>query len=172
MSSLTFHLTDEQWALLSPLILKDALPPASPADPSPGRPPLDERLVLDGILWKCALNAAWCDLPAEYPSYQTCYRRYRQWTKSGLFKEILGLLYVHLSDHLGFDLRQALARHYIRIETVGRSIQVIPPPGLPDWLLHTAMVFIGLGFRRLKTTRTLTIVYPNPSRPQGVPKSP
>ena len=39
------HLNGEQGRLIEPI-----LPPPSPADR--GRPPLDRRLVLDGILWK------------------------------------------------------------------------------------------------------------------------
>ena len=70
-------LTDEQWAEIKPLIN----PTGSAA--TRGRPPIDERLVLDAILWKLASNKPWYDLPVsqgsvQFPSRQTCYRRYRQ----------------------------------------------------------------------------------------------
>jgi transposase len=61
------NLTDEQWRLIEPI-----LPPPSPSDR--GRPPLDRRAVLDGILWKFRTDNPWYDMPPDYPSYQTCYR--------------------------------------------------------------------------------------------------
>ncbi len=98
-------LTDEQWALIQPLI-----PPASPH--SRGRPPADPRATLNGILWKLRLGAPWYNLPPyardRYPSWQTCYRRYRRWQRSGLMDEIYRLLYQDLRDRAGIDLYQVL----------------------------------------------------------------
>ena len=48
------NLTDEQWRLIEPI-----LPPPSPADR--GRPPIDRRAVLDGILWKIRTDNPWYD---------------------------------------------------------------------------------------------------------------
>lgn len=98
-------LTDEQWALISPLI-----PPPSPY--SRGRPPADPRATLNGIFRKLRLAAPWYDLPPYavgcHPSWQTCYRRYRRWQRSGLMDEIYRLLYQDLRDRAGLDLLQAL----------------------------------------------------------------
>ena len=98
-------LTDEQWALIKPLI-----PPTSPH--SRGRQPADPRATLNGILWKLRLGAPWYNLPPyagdRYPSWQTCYRRYRRWQRSGLLDEIYRLLYQDLRDRAGIDLYQVL----------------------------------------------------------------
>jgi transposase len=47
--------------------------------PKGGRPPKDDRNVLEGILWSLRSGARWCDLPEEFPSPATCWRRLRDW---------------------------------------------------------------------------------------------
>ncbi len=98
-------LTDEQWALIQPLI-----PPPSPH--SRGRPTADPRATLNGIFRKLRLGAPWYNLPPYalecYPSWQTCYRAYRRWGSTGLMNQIFKLLYQHLHDQTGLDLIQSL----------------------------------------------------------------
>lgn len=56
------ELTDEQWAILAPLIPE----PERRAD-GKGRPPVhDNRSVMNGILWVLRTGAAWNDLPDRY----------------------------------------------------------------------------------------------------------
>jgi transposase len=67
---LAMDLTDEQWAVLEPLIPK----PRLRAD-GRGRPWRDPRNVLNGISWILKTGAPWADLPRRYPPpYQTCRR--------------------------------------------------------------------------------------------------
>lgn len=49
-------LTDEQWAVLEPLI-----PKKQPREDGKGRPRCDDREVLAGILWVLRTGAAWQD---------------------------------------------------------------------------------------------------------------
>jgi transposase len=80
-------LTDEQWAVVAPLI------PAPPRRfDCRGRPRREDRAVLNGVLWVLRTGAAWHDLPARYPSYPTCYRRYRQWRGCGALDQIISAL--------------------------------------------------------------------------------
>lgn len=51
-------LTNNQWARLQPL-----LPPEKPLT---GRPNLDHRQIINGILWILRTGAPWEDLPARY----------------------------------------------------------------------------------------------------------
>jgi transposase len=67
-------LTDEQWAVLEPLIL----PPPRRTD-GKGWPWRYPREILNGILWVLRTGAPWHDLPERYPPYQTCHRRFQQW---------------------------------------------------------------------------------------------
>jgi transposase len=41
--------------------------------------PKDDRNVLVDILWSLRSGARWCDLPEEFPSSATCWRRLRDW---------------------------------------------------------------------------------------------
>lgn len=67
-------LTDEQWAVLEPLI--GELPRRADGR---GRPWRSSRDVLNGILWILRTGAQWADLPGRYPPYQTCHRRFQRW---------------------------------------------------------------------------------------------
>jgi transposase len=60
-------LTDEQWQVVEPLI---PVPPRRPD--GRGRPRIDAREILNGILWVMRTGAPWRDMPERYPSYQTC----------------------------------------------------------------------------------------------------
>ena len=77
-------LTDEQWALVRPL-----LPPQRGGT---GRPPNDHRVVLGGILWVARTGSSWREMPEEYGKWETAYRRYELWLKQGLWQRILRVL--------------------------------------------------------------------------------
>jgi transposase len=57
-----------------------------------GRPWRENRAVLNGILWILRTGAPWADLPDRYPSCQTCHRRFQQWVRCGVLKDILSVL--------------------------------------------------------------------------------
>ncbi len=93
-------LTDQQWAVLEPLI------PTSPCQTNGrGRPWRNRRDILNGILWLLRTGAPWHDLlPERYPSYQkTCHRRFQHWTREGVLSRIL--------DALAEDLEEQENRH-------------------------------------------------------------
>ncbi len=75
-------LTDAQWEKIRPLL------PKRRKRPRGGRPPADERKVLEGILWILRSGARWCDLPVEFPSPSTCWRRLRDWEEQEVWLEI------------------------------------------------------------------------------------
>lgn len=60
------ELNDEQWKVIKPLLPKRRLR----AD-GRGRPPRDEREVMNGTLWILRSGARWQDLPERFLSYQT-----------------------------------------------------------------------------------------------------
>ena len=72
------ELTDAEWSRLEPL-----LPPHRS-----GKPRKDDRLVVNGILWKLATGAPWRDLPERYGPWQTVYTRFRRWTLAGVWDRI------------------------------------------------------------------------------------
>ncbi len=78
------RLTNEQWELVRPL-----LPPQRGGI---GRPPLDHRRVLGGILWVARTGSSWREMPQEFGKWETAYRRHELWAKQGLWRRILRAL--------------------------------------------------------------------------------
>ena len=74
------ELTDEQWAVIEPLLPKPK--------PGPGRPPADPRKTLNGILYVLKTGCTWADMPRQYGSPTTCWRRLKQWSEDGTWERI------------------------------------------------------------------------------------
>ena len=71
-------LTDEEWALLAPLL---------PPPPRRGRPPKWPRRVLaDAVVYVIRSGCWWRMLPREYPPWQTVYSHFRRWWRGGLLR--------------------------------------------------------------------------------------
>lgn len=79
-------IVDEQWAVIEPLI------PQSPRKDGRGRPRVPDRPVLNGILWVLRSGANWEDMPDRYPPYQTCHRRFQEWSTGDTFEHILQVI--------------------------------------------------------------------------------
>lgn len=76
-----FELTDERWLLINDLF------PEPPVGPKGGRPVIAARLCFEGILWLLRSGARWKDMPSRFPSATTCWRRHREWTRSGVWEK-------------------------------------------------------------------------------------
>ena len=72
-------LSDDQWSLISDLF------PDQPVGALGGRPRVNSRACFEGILWVLRSGARWKDLPSQYPSYVTCWRRLVRWSDEGLW---------------------------------------------------------------------------------------
>ena len=94
-------LTDEQWAKIEPFI------PKRPKNPKGGRPPADDRLCFEGILWILKTGARWKDLPDIYPHPSTCWRRLKLWSETGVLKEIWRAFLSELDERGVLDWEEA-----------------------------------------------------------------
>jgi transposase len=77
-------LPDELWEIIEPLL------PKHTASPKGGRPPVDDRKALTGILFVLKTGIAWEDLPQEMGcgSGMTCWRRLRDWQAAGVWDRL------------------------------------------------------------------------------------
>jgi transposase len=161
-------LTDEQWLLVRPLVeaatsrhqtfqrdetlkLVESASKVTPLTARhPGRPALDPRCILDGILWKLVYRKPWRTLPARFGSHQACYLYYRQWLLSGLLRQVILALLTDVQDRGGFDMQAAFKSHQVRFLPVDDRLQVYVLFSLaPSWQFHTAMLFYQLLASRL-----------------------
>jgi len=90
-------LIDEQWERI-----KRHIPEHKPR----GRPRRDDREVKRGILWILRTGARWQDLPKRYPSYQTCHRRFQEWTELEVIQKILEQIAQDLYEQGDLDLSE------------------------------------------------------------------
>ncbi|MFG1477000.1 IS5 family transposase [Xanthobacter agilis] len=73
------ELTDHEWSILSPLL------PNKPR----GVPRVDDRRVLNGILWRFRTGSPWAEVPERYGPPTTCYNRFVRWRKAGVWDRLL-----------------------------------------------------------------------------------
>ena len=76
MSNL-FGLTETQMERLRPFFPK-----------SRGRPRVDDRRVLSGIIFINRNGLRWCGAPSEYGPAKTLYNRWKRWSERGVFARI------------------------------------------------------------------------------------
>jgi transposase len=72
-------LSDAQWTRAQALM---------PAHSREGRPRADDRRTLEGILYILRTGAPWSELPREYGSPVTCWRRLVEWEASGVWERV------------------------------------------------------------------------------------
>jgi transposase len=77
-------LTDERWEQLRPLL--------PPQKPQTGRPAVDHRFIVEGMLWVVRTGSSWRELPERFGPWSTVSSRYQRWCKEGLWQRILHVL--------------------------------------------------------------------------------
>ena len=78
MAARRYELTDTQWDRI-----KDLIPRAKT-----GRPPKNDRMMLNAMLWLARSGAAWADIPARFGPHQTVYSRFCKWRDDGTLLRI------------------------------------------------------------------------------------
>ena len=116
-------ITDTLWELLQPL-----LPTTTRRFRYPGRRRLDDRRVLNGILYVLATGIAWDQLPQQlgFGSGMTCWRRLRDWNHAGVWTQLHQLLLAELrrADQLDWSRAVIDAAHLRALKGGRRPAQV------------------------------------------------
>lgn len=88
-----WEIGDELWSLIEPL-----LPRTERRRTHPGRKRLDDRKVLQGILFVLHTGIQWEWLPQElgFGSGMTCWRRLRDWNEAGVWHRLQEILLARL----------------------------------------------------------------------------
>jgi transposase len=63
-----------------------------------GRPRVDDRRCMEGILWILWTGSQWSELPRRYGSPSTCWRRLKQWEETGVLLQLWRAFLAQLND--------------------------------------------------------------------------
>ncbi len=77
-----FWLSESQFARLEPHLPTDTR----------GKPRVDDRRVISGIVPKCISGGRWRDAPAVYGPRKTLYNRFRRWAAKDIWSSIFYVL--------------------------------------------------------------------------------
>ncbi len=77
-----FWLTDDQFARLKPLLPSDTR----------GKPRVDDRRVISGIVHVLKSGGRWADAPDVYGPRKTLYNRFVRWAEKGVWMDIFHAL--------------------------------------------------------------------------------
>ena len=88
MMSNLYWLSEEQMGRLKPYFPK-----------SRGKPRVDDRHVLSGIIFINRNGLRWSDAPAEYGPPKTLYNRWKRWSDMGVFARIMTGLAAEAPDN-------------------------------------------------------------------------
>ena len=78
MSRHLFWLSDEAWARIEPHLPRG----------KPGKPRVDDRRVISGILHVLKTGCRWRDVPEAYGPPTTVYNRFNRWSSRGVWRRL------------------------------------------------------------------------------------
>jgi len=130
-------LTDEQWLIIEPLI------PKTIKSAKGGRPRKPDKEVLQGILWILQTGARWKDLPQDYPPYQTCHRRFQEWSRSGTINRVLVAIAQDMEERGKLDLSECFIDGTFASAKKGEVLSGRRNVGKAarSWAFRTSLVF-------------------------------
>ena len=82
MKSNLFWLSDEQWVRIEPRLPTDVR----------GKPRVNDRRVISGILYVLKTGCRWVDVPPEHGPSTRIYNRFVRWAERGVWKDLFNAL--------------------------------------------------------------------------------
>jgi transposase len=99
-----------------------------PSPTSFGRPPVSDRVAMSGILYRLRTGCQWDAIPAEFGSRSTCYRRFVEWTATGVFQMMYVEMLLYYDEERGIDWTWcSLDSASVKAPKGGTSPVPIPP---------------------------------------------
>src|SRR6266571_4464438 len=147
-------LTEAQWKKIAPLL------PKPPKHRQGGRPWIESRRVLEGILWILRSGARWQDLPEKYPQPSTCWRRLRDWDEQGVWLNIWRAFLSELNERQQLNWSESFLDGSFAPAKKGAAGSEKPSGarGRSGWWWSTARVFLW---------ETPSLCIPGGSPPRG-----
>ena len=128
------EIPDELWQLVEPKI------PGRPLRTKGGRPPADDRTMLNGIFYVLRGGIAWREMPAQFGPWTTVYTRFWEWRNAHVFEDIWRVCLQYYDERHGIDWEwQSSDGTYVRSPLGGPDNGPNPTdrakPGMKDELL-------------------------------------
>jgi transposase len=89
---------DDLWNRIALLL------PAARPKPLGGRPPVADRVVMAGIVYRLKTGCQWKALPSNFGSGSTCHLRFQQWRRTGVFARIYAEMLRYYDHRKGAQL--------------------------------------------------------------------
>jgi transposase len=131
-------LSEAQWQKIEPLLPKLKRKRR-------GRPPKDNRVVLEGILWVLKTGARWRDLPRDVGvSSSVCWNRLRRWDQQGVWLRIWRAFISELDRQERVDWRESFLDGSFAPAKKGATESAKPSVARVQsgWWWSTAKVFL------------------------------
>jgi transposase len=95
-------------------VLKALLPVERPLGKrGRGRPPEDNRNVINGILWRLRTGAPWRDVPEKYGNWNSIYRRFLRWSKAGIWDTVASTLAATMAESGHYNIDSTMVRAHV-----------------------------------------------------------
>jgi transposase len=102
-------LTEAEWR-----VLKGLLPVEREAGKrGRGRPPEDNRNIINGILWRLRCGTPWRDVPEKYGNWNSIYRRFRRWSASGVWESVAITLAETMAESSHYSIDSTSIRAHV-----------------------------------------------------------
>lgn len=153
-----YLVSDELWEFVKPLLPRHKARPGKR-----GRPPVDDRACLTGIVFVLQSGIPWEMLPQEMNcgSGVTCWRRLRYWQRRGVWKKLFWALLAELGRRGLVDLSTALVDSQSLRAVFGGDLPAKTPRIGPkkvqngtSWSMATARRWRSASRARNATTRS------------------
>lgn len=95
-------ISDAAWLVLEPL-----LPAGTGAR---GRPPANNRLFIEAVLWILRTGTPWRDLHPDFGKWNSVFRRFRRWAVNGTWQAINAKIVPNHDDELCVYLDSTIVR--------------------------------------------------------------
>lgn len=100
-------LSETEWR-----VLKDLLP-IEASNRGRGRRPVDNRAVINGILWRLRTGTPWRDVPEKYGKWNSIYRRFRRWSAAGVWEVVSVNLAEIMADSGHYSIDSTTVRAHV-----------------------------------------------------------
>ena len=95
---------------------------------SHGKPRVDDRRVLSGIVFVNRNGLRWCDAPKDYGPHKTLYNRWKRWGEKGIFLQMMEGLAAASAEPKAVMIDAA----YLKAHRTASSLRVKRGTGAPD----------------------------------------